>query len=113
VRKKKTAASGRPAPTKLPDCVQLDARMTVVQAASLHRSLLTHLAAGGPIAIDGTRVEEIDTAILQLLASLWCTARERGFDCSWTGVSDVLCRTANLLGMTEMLHFPPSGLISR
>jgi anti-anti-sigma regulatory factor len=113
VRKKKTPRNGRPAPVKPPDCVQLDARMTIVQAASLHSSLLAHLAAGGPIAIDGTRVEEIDTAILQLLASLWRTAAERGFACSWTGVSDGLRRTANLLGMTEMLHFPQSGLISR
>ena len=113
MRKKKTARSARPAAAKPPHSVQLDARMTIVQAASLHSSLLTQLAAGGPIAIDGTRVEEIDTAILQLLASLWRTAEERGFACSWTGVSDVLRRTANLVGMTEMLHFPPSGLISR
>ncbi len=35
------------------------------------------------------------------------------FACSWTGVSDGLRRTANLLGMTDMLHFPQSGLISR
>ena len=77
MRKKKTPRNGRPAPMKPPDCIQLDARMTIVQAASLHGSLLTHLAAGGPIAIDGSRVEEIDTAILQLLASLWRTAKER------------------------------------
>jgi anti-anti-sigma regulatory factor len=109
VRKKKTSRSGRPAAVKPPDCVQLDARMTIVQAASLHSSLLTQLDAGGPIAIDGTRVEEIDTSILQLLASLWRTAAERGFACSWTGVSDGLRRTANLVGMTEMLHFPPAG----
>ncbi len=113
MRKKKTPRNGRPAPMKPPDCIQLDARMTIVQAASLHGSLLTHLAAGGPIAIDGTRVEEIDTAILQLLASLWRTAKERGFACSWAGVSDALRRTANLVGMTDLLHFPQSGLISR
>jgi anti-anti-sigma regulatory factor len=113
VRKKKTLRGGQPGPVKPPDSVRLDARMTIVQAASLHNSLLTLLAAGGPIAIDGTRVEEIDTAILQLLASLWRTAAERGFACSWTGVSDGLRRTANLLGMAEMLHFPQSGLISR
>jgi anti-anti-sigma regulatory factor len=113
VTKKKPPRSPRPAPAMQPFCVQLDARMTILQAAPLHSSLLTHLAAGRPIAIDGARVEEIDTAILQLLASLWRTARERGFACSWTGVSDGLRRTANLVGMTEMLHFPPSGLIGR
>ena len=83
--------------------------MSIVQAAGLHGSLLARLAHGGPIEIDGTRVEEIDTAILQLLTSLWRTGQERGFNCSWTGASDALRRTAGLIGVAEMLRFPERG----
>jgi len=88
-----------------PEPLQLESRLTIVQAAALHRTLAALLADGGPIALDGTRVEEIDTAILQLLASLWRTARERGIPCTWRGTSEVLRRTAILIGMAEALHF--------
>jgi anti-anti-sigma regulatory factor len=80
--------------------------MTIVQAAGLRGALLACLAGGEPIVIDGSRVEEVDTAILQLLASLWRTAAERGIACSWSGASDVVRRMANLIGVADVLHLP-------
>jgi anti-anti-sigma regulatory factor len=91
--------------TKSPP-IELDVRLTIVQAAELHRTLVARVASGGPVAIDGSRVEEIDTSMLQLLASLWRTSKERGISCTWHGVSDVLRRRAALIGVAEMLHFP-------
>ncbi len=88
------------------NCIELDERLTIAQAAELHRSLCAILADGTSVVVDGTRVQEIDTAILQVLASLWKSSRERGIPCVWRGVSDVLRRTAGLIGLTETLHFP-------
>ena len=88
-----------------PAPVRLDARVTITQAADLHRTLAVRVADGGPIVLDGTAVEEIDTAILQLLASLWRTTRERGTPCAWQGTSEVLRNTATLIGVAEALHF--------
>jgi anti-anti-sigma regulatory factor len=88
-----------------PAPVRLDARVTIAQAADLHRALAVRIADGGPIVLDGSAVEEIDTAILQLLASLWRTTRERGTPCAWQGTSDVLRNTAALIGVAEALHF--------
>jgi len=90
----------------LPPRIELDARLTIVQAADLHRTLVARVASGDPVAIDGSRVEEIDTSILQLLTSLWSTSLERGISCTWHGVSDVLRQRAALIGVAEMLHFP-------
>lgn len=90
----------------LPLPMVLDARLTIVQAADLHRTLVAGLAGGGPVAVDGSRVEEIDTSILQLLTSLWRTSMERGISCTWHGVSNVLRQRAVLIGVAEMLHFP-------
>lgn len=87
-------------------CVGLDAQLNIAQAADLHRTLLACLAKGGPVVIDGARVEEIDTAMLQLLASLWRTSRERGIDCTWKGASGALRQTAALIGVAEVLNFP-------
>jgi anti-anti-sigma regulatory factor len=88
------------------NCIELAERLTIAQAAELHRSLCTVLAGGAPIAVDGTRVQEIDTAILQVLVSLWESSRAGGIPCVWHGVSDGLRRAAGLIGLTETLHFP-------
>jgi anti-anti-sigma regulatory factor len=80
--------------------------MTIVQAADLHRTLLAHLAGGMPVVVDGGRVEEIDTAILQLLTCLWRTGSERGIACTWHAASDILRQSASLVGVAEMLHLP-------
>lgn len=104
--KKKPSRAAKAASAKQPAPIELDERMTIVQAAELHRTLVARLAQGAAIVIDGTRVEEIDTAVLQLLASLWRTGAERGVACTWRGASDTLRQTADLIGMAEMLHLP-------
>ena len=90
----------------VPPMIELEAKITIVHAAALHRALTASLAQGHPIVLDGSRVEEIDTAILQLLTSLWLTCLERGFTCTWHGVSDALRRTAVLIGVDQDLCLP-------
>ena len=101
--KKKTAHAASP-PRGEPPPIELDPRLTIVQAAALHRTMVAHLEEGRPVIVDGTRVEEIDTAVLQLLMSLWRTGQERGIACTWHGASDALRRTATLLGVAGILH---------
>ena len=103
----------RPQPESVPQPapLQLDSRLTIAQAADLHRSLAGRLADGGPVVLDGSRVEEIDTAMLQLLASLWRTARERGIPCAWLTASDALRHAAALIGVAEALHFAGSDSV--
>jgi anti-anti-sigma regulatory factor len=98
-------------PAAAPACVELAAQICIVQAADLHRLLVSRLAAAQPIEIDGSRVEEIDTAILQLLASLWRTAGDRGVACSWRGVSESLRYAANLIGVAGVLALPPNDAV--
>jgi anti-anti-sigma regulatory factor len=89
--------------------IELGARMTIVHAAELHRALLARLVQGEAVLVDGSRVEEIDTSILQLLISLWRTGSERGVACAWAGTSTALRQAAALLGVAEMLHFPDAA----
>ena len=89
----------RPAPP-----IELDSRPTIAQAAALQRTMMAHLEGGRPIVVDGARVEEIDTAVLQLLTSLWRTGQQRGIACTWHGASDALRRTAALIGVAGILH---------
>ena len=109
--KKKPPRPAKPKATKAPrpSRIVLDDRLTIVQAADLHRMLVKRLAEGRQLVVDGSRVEEIDTAILQLLTSLWRTGAERGIACTWHGASQALRRTAALVGVAEMLQFPNAG----
>lgn len=104
--KKKAPRAAKAARVKQPVPVALGVRMTIVQAAGLHRTLLARVAQGETVIVDGTRVEEIDTAILQLLASLWRTCLARGVGCTWQGASNALRQTAALVGVAELLYFP-------
>ena len=83
--------------------LELPAELTIAQAAELQRSFKDALADGALI-VDGTRVTQIDTSILQLLASAWRTGAERGTPCSWAGTSDALRRSAALIGVAEALQ---------
>ena len=102
--KKKPPRAARAARAKQPAPIELDARMTIVQAADLHRTLLARVALGNAVVVDGTRVEEIDTAILQILVSLWRTCLQRGIACTWLGASDTLRRSADLVGLGGWLN---------
>lgn len=104
--KKKPPTRAKSKRAAQPARIELASRLTIVQAVDLHRTLLARLAAGRPMVIDGSRVEEIDTAILQLLTSLWRTGKARGILCTWHGVSEKLRSTAALVGVAGMLQFP-------
>jgi anti-anti-sigma regulatory factor len=97
------------APILAPPMIQLEAKMTIVQAAVLHRTLAERLAQAEPIVLDASRVEEIDTAILQLLTNLWRTCGQRSIVCTWHGVSDTMRRAAVLIGVDAILCFPIIG----
>ena len=92
-----------------PSTIRLDARLSIAQAVLLHGELSKRVVAGAPINIDGSAVEEIDTAILQLLAGLWRSCAQRQLTCTWLGVSNALRHTATLIGVSELLHFPALG----
>jgi len=109
VSKKKLPRKTKAIRVKKPARIELGARTTIVQAADLHRSLLASVARGEGMVVDGTRVEEIDTAILQLLASLWRTCVARGIACTWHGTSAALRQAANLVGLADLLQFPDGG----
>jgi phospholipid transport system transporter-binding protein len=104
VSKKKSPHTAKVAGPKRPAPIALEARMTIVHAADLHRALLARLTQGEAVVVDGSRVEEIDTSVLQLLISLWRTASQRGIACAWTGSSSALREAADLLGVADMLQ---------
>jgi anti-anti-sigma regulatory factor len=109
VNKKKPPRKTKATRVKPPARIELEARTTIAHAADLHRTLLARLERGEDMVVDGTRVEEIDTAVLQLLTSLWRTCLTRGIACTWHGASDALRQAAALIGLADLLQLRDGG----
>lgn len=88
------------------DTFVLAPQVSIAEAAGLLRDLKLRVAGGGPLIIDGTAVERIDTAILQLLISCRCACQQRGTTFNWQGVSENLRRAAALIGVSDSLNLP-------
>ena len=93
----------KPAPAK-PNVVDLPPRSTIAQCVDLHRTLTSCCNGEAPLLLDGSRVEEIDTAILQLLVSAWLGGAKRGVECRWRGASEALRHSATLIGLAGTLQ---------
>jgi anti-anti-sigma regulatory factor len=84
--------------------VQLEAVLGIVDARMLHEKLSTVLACATPVVLDGSRVERLDTAAMQVLACFCRSARERGLAISWLRPSSGLQQAARWLGLESILE---------
>jgi len=100
----KAAATGKKsAPEQLTVTLPVDCRLAglddlvgpLQEAAGRARSTL-----------DGSAVERIDTAGLQLLLAYRRAAAAQGHDTQWAGASDSLNEAADLLGLSSDLALP-------
>ncbi len=97
--------SRHPAPSSVA-VVELPARMTTDGIRALHAELKTRLRTGKApprLIIDGTRVEEVDTAGLQLLLAMRRSADAAGSTIEWRSPSAALVRAARNLALTDAL----------
>ena len=84
--------------------VALEAALGIRDARVLHEKLGTVLAAATAIVVDGSRVERLDAAAMQVLAGFIRAARERGLALSWQTPSPALQQAARLLGLEQHLE---------
>ncbi len=86
-------------PAKADDNVLLPGSITIMDVGELREPLLGHLDGSAALAIDGSEVESIEGAGVQLLAAFFKTANEKGIELSWVGASDSLRTAARLAGL--------------
>jgi phospholipid transport system transporter-binding protein len=89
--------------------VLLPADCRMAAQAALKAELLGALKAGA-IVLDGTQVERVDTAALQLLVLLRRELDAHGGTLRWHGTSDALNEAASLLGLAQLLNLPAEAL---
>ena len=86
--------------------VTLAAECTVAEADALKSELAGRLDEPGPVTVDVSALQRIDTAGLQLLAAFVRDRRTAGRAVEWRGQAPALQAAAGLLGLTDMLELP-------
>ncbi len=77
--------------------------MNIAHAAEMQGELLAMLDKGGAVVMDASRVERIDTAMLQLLCAFCEDARGKGIKFEWQAPSEYLIDSARRLDLSECL----------
>lgn len=80
----------------------LDSSLTISEVSSLQDQLLERLREMVPLRIDASDVDAIDAAGLQLIASLFKNAREKGIDLSLAKPSDAFVASARQIGLAAL-----------
>lgn len=83
--------------------LELPAALDVAGAPEL-RALLVAALRHPEIAIDGSKIQQLDTAGVQLLCALVRAAERRGVALRWTVVSPMLVTCVKLLGVGDVLR---------
>jgi phospholipid transport system transporter-binding protein len=81
--------------------LKLDASCTLRETADLQFSLVA--ASGDPVVVDGSAVERVDTAGLQLLVALVRRQQLSGRRLEWKAASPELVKCGERLGLLEAL----------
>ena len=81
--------------------IVLEAVITIAEAATLKDQLLPHINRKGDVYMDGSGVQSVDTAGLQVLLAFVRTLQGHGAVVHWTGVSESLLGMAELLGVAS------------
>lgn len=77
----------------------------IADVGGLHQQLRKALESS-EIVLDGTTVERVDTAALQVLVAFQRDAQKHGCRVSWAGVSAPLHDAATQLGLAQVLALP-------
>ncbi|HSJ49424.1 MAG TPA: STAS domain-containing protein [Gammaproteobacteria bacterium] len=90
--------------------LRLPATLGIARMAELHPQLDQALEKGGPLALDGSAVEQLDGAALQLLLAFQLAAVQAGRAPDWRKPSPQLREAAALLGLDGELGLSPDSM---
>ncbi len=97
----KTAASSDEGPFTF----VFDAELDITGVLPVHEKLNELLNHQKQFVLNAENVTKIDGAGLQLIAAFVLAANKLNLQVSWTGVSEIFEKNAQILGLTEILAF--------
>lgn len=84
--------------------IECGERMTIEQVESLYSQLESALLEHDHIDLIADRVQQCDTASLQLIVNLLRISKQQGHTVKWVKPSDAIINVAELLGLIEPLE---------
>jgi len=84
--------------------LELDSCLTIAEVGPLAEQLAGVFDSGGSLVLNGSEIEQIDGAGIQLLAVLMKEAAAQQAQVAWSGTTVVLREAAAQLGLAELLH---------
>lgn len=105
------AAAETPGGTPVDGRIVLGASCTIHEARALREQMLAQAAHPGPFELDGSAVEHVDTAGVQLVVAFALDCLERNVPYAWKGRSAVLDDAIRVLGVGALLE-SPSGVLA-
>ena len=91
--------------------VVLGGSCTIHEAAAIKAHMLEQLARPGPYEIDGSGVERIDAAGVQLIVAFALDCLEHGVEYVWKGRSETLEHAIELLSVGALLESPGAAVV--
>ncbi len=88
--------------------VPCPAVLDIAAVQDFHGTLRAALDGAEGLTLDGSAIERIDTAGLQLLAACCQEATDRQIPLHWQGTTDVLHEAATRLDLQRLLQLPDS-----
>lgn len=99
-RKKHAASATRKADSR---AMQLKGQLDIREANNLKAKLAKFLDANRTVVLDASKVEKVDTSIMQLLAAFCRCANAKGIEVKWKNPNSRLLHAAELLGLSNPL----------
>ena len=99
-----TSTTSRRAPSRR--TLKLGTSSGIAQAGELKDRLAKLFERKSAVTLDGSELERIDTAILQLLACFARDAKQRGITVKWKGPSESARASISLVGIEQALGIP-------
>jgi phospholipid transport system transporter-binding protein len=87
----------------------LGASLTLREVMDLQRELIVADAGSEELRVEGSGVQRVDTAGLQLLVALAKRREAAGQPLRWSGVSPALLQGSTRLGIAALLDLPGAG----
>ena len=81
-----------------------DESVDISAVGELYTKVTTEMEDGCTISFDASQVERVDTAALQFFAVLFNDAPTKNININWINPSDILKKSAQLLGLGEHLQ---------
>lgn len=83
---------------------------TIRDSAELQKALIARIEAPGPVRLDATAMERVDTTTLQLLVAFIHELRAASRPVEWVARSEALERAAQAVGLRAALGLPAHGI---